>query len=97
MALFLLAIYLPIWLLSSFHVHANPLKHTDAVEEHHSSEVDEDGCLLCLFQQVAYEETPQMAVMVNRPEIKVKAVLTDESSFGGFELNFLSRAPPVLL
>ena len=38
-----------------------------------------------------------MAVMVNRPEIKVKAVLTDESSFGGFELNFLSRAPPVLL
>ena len=38
-----------------------------------------------------------MAVMVNRPEIKVKAVLTDESSFGVFELNFLSRAPPVLL
>ncbi len=97
MALFLLAIYLPIWLLSSFHVHAYPLKHADSVEEHHSSEVDEDGCQLCLFQQVAYEETPQMAVMVNRPEIKVKAVLTDESSFGVFKQNFLSRAPPILL
>jgi hypothetical protein len=54
-ALFLLAIYLPMWLLSSFHVHAYPLKAVDEIEEQHSSIMDEATTsatmATCLFHE----------------------------------------------
>ena len=85
------------WLLASFHVHANPLDCNGVANERHSSELDGDDCLLCQFQQLAYEETPQVAVIVVQPELEVNAVpyIVDEQSI--FEPHFLSRAPPVLL
>ncbi len=94
---FLLAVYLPMWLLSSFHVHPNPLGCNGVANERHSSELDGDDCLLCQFQQLAYDETPQVAVTVIQPELVVNAVpyIVDEQSI--FEPHFFSRAPPVLL
>ena len=96
-ALFLLAAYLPIWLLSSFHVHTYSTNDTDAVEEQSSSIKDENGCLLCQFQQLAYEESPQVVVMVNLPETKVEPIPMVHDVASAFEQPFSSRAPPVLL
>ncbi len=96
-ALFLLAVYLPMWLLSSFHVHAYPLKAADAIEEQHSSIMDEDGCLLCQFQQLAYEESPQVVVTVNLPETRVEPIPMVQDVASAFEQPSSSRAPPVLL
>ena len=96
-AYFLLAVYLPMWLLASFHVHTNPLDCNGVAEERHSSELDGDDCLLCQFLQLAYEETPQVVVTVVQPELEMNAVpyIVDKQSI--FEPHFLSRAPPVLL
>ena len=100
-ALFLLAVYLPMWLLSSFHVHvhahAYPLKAADAIEEQHSSIMDEDGCLLCQFHQLAYEESPQVVVTANLPETMVEPIPMVQDVASAFEQPFSSRAPPVLL
>ena len=96
-ALFLLAIYLPMWLLSSFHVHAYPSDNAEAAEEQHSSFMDEDGCLLCQFQQLAYEESPQVVVLVILPETKVESNPMVQDALSAFEQTFSSRAPPVLL
>ena len=96
-ALFLLAIYLPMWLLSSFHVHAYPLKECDTAEEQHSSVRDENGCLLCQFQQLAYEESPQVVVTVNLPETRVEPIPLIQEAVSAFEQPFSSRAPPILL
>jgi hypothetical protein len=95
--LFLLAIYLPMWLLSSFHVHAYPLKDAETTEEQHSSLMDEDGCLLCQFQQFAYEESPQVVVTVNLAETKVESNPMVQEVVSAFGQTFSSRAPPVLL
>lgn len=95
-ALFLLAIYLPMWLLSSFHVHAHPLNDYQVAKERHSSEMDEDGCLLCQFQQQAYEEAPQVVVTVSRPETLMESVSRIQAVVSAFEQTFSSRAPPVL-
>ena len=96
-ALFLLAIYLPLWLLSSFHVHAYPWDNAEATEEQHSSIMDEDGCLLCQFQQLAYEESPQVVVTANLPETKVESNPMVQDVVSAFGQTFSSRAPPVLL
>ena len=96
-ALFLLAIYLPMWLLSSFHVHAYPLKECDTAEEQHSSVRDENGCLLCQFQQLAFEESPQVVVTVNLPETRVEPIPLIQEAVSAFEQTLSSRAPPVLL
>ena len=96
-ALFLLAIYLPMWLLSSFHVHAYPSNNAEAAEEQHSSILDEDGCLLCQFQQLAYEESPQVTVTVKLPETKVEPNPMVQDVVSAFEQTFSSRAPPILL
>ena len=96
-ALFLLAIYLPMWLLSSFHVHAYSTNDADAVEEQPSSIKDENGCLLCQFQQLAYEESPQVVVTVNLPETRVEPIPLIQEAASAFEQPFSSRAPPVLL
>ena len=96
-ALFLLAIYLPMWLLSSFHVHTYPSNDTEAAEEQHPSIMDEDGCLLCQFQQLAYEESPQVVVTINLPEAKVESIPMVQDVVSAFEQTFSSRAPPVLL
>ena len=96
-AYFLLAVYLPMWLLSSFHVHPNPLDCNGVANERHSSELDGDDCLLCQFLQLAYEETPQVVVTVVQPELEAHTVpyIVDEQSI--FEPHSLSRAPPILL
>jgi len=96
-AVFLLAVYLPMLLLASFHVHANPLENKGLSTEHHASELEDDDCLLCQFQQLVYHETPQVSVTFILPEIEVNVqpFTVDEQS--AFETRFLSRAPPVLL
>jgi hypothetical protein len=85
------------WLLSSFHVHAYPSDHAEATEEQHSSIMDEDGCLLCQFQQLAYEESPQVVVTANLPETKVESNPMVQDVVSAFGQTFSSRAPPVLL
>ena len=95
-ALFLLAIYLPMWLLSSFHVHAYSLR-DNVVEEQQSSEVDEDGCLLCQFQQLAYEESPQVVVTFSLPDTMVEFIPMVQDVVSAFEQILSSRAPPILL
>ena len=84
-------------LLASFHLHANPLDNKGVAEERHSSEEDEDNCLLCQFLQLVYEDTPQVSVTFVLPEIEVIAQPFTEGEDFIFETSFLSRAPPVLL
>jgi len=96
-AYFLLAVYLPMWLLASFHVHVNPLENKGLSTERHASELEGDDCLLCQFQQLVYEDTPQVSVAFTLPEIEVNVqpfTIGEQSIFG---THFLSRAPPVLL
>ena len=98
LACLLLAIYLPIWLLSSFHVHAHELIDNNVECEHHSSgDVDEDNCLLCQFQQLVYSETPQVVVTVSRHEIKMAADPLYRADVSVFRYILSLRAPPVLL
>ena len=85
------------WLLSSFHVHAYPLKECDTAEEQHSPVRDENGCLLCQFQQLAFEESPQVVVTVNLPETRVEPIPLIQEAVSAFEQTLSSRAPPVLL
>ena len=85
------------WLQSSFHVHAYPSNNAEAAEEQHSSITDEDGCLLCQFQQLAYEDSPQVGVTINLPETKAESILMVQDVVSAFEQTFSSRAPPVLL
>ena len=96
-AYFLLAVYLPMLLLASFHVHTNPLDCNGVANERHTSELEGDDCLLCQFQQLVYEDTPQVSVAFTLPEIEVNVqpfTIGEQSIFG---THFLSRAPPVLL
>jgi hypothetical protein len=97
LACFLLAVYLPVWLLSSFHVHVQESIDYNVECEHHSSEMDEDGCLLCQFQQLVYEEAPQLYVTFNRPEPKVVANPFYCANISASEYVLSLRAPPVLL
>ncbi len=85
------------WLLSSFHVHAYPSNNAEAFEEQHSSIMDEDGCLLCQFQQLAYEESPQVVLTVYLPETRVEPIPMVQDVVSAFGQTFSSRAPPVLL
>ena len=85
------------WLLSSFHVHAYPSDNAEAAEEQHSSFMDEDGCLLCQFQQLAYEESPQVVASVILTETKVESNPMVQDVVSAFGQTFSSRAPPVLL
>ena len=96
-AVFLLAVYLPMWLLSSFHVHANPVEDNGLSTERHASELEGDDCLLCQFQQLVYEDTPQVSVAFSLPEIEVEVLPFSADEQSVFETCSLSRAPPVLL
>jgi hypothetical protein len=95
-AYFLLAVYLPMLLLASFHVHSNPLDHNGVANERHSSELEGDDCLLCQFQQLVYEDTPQVSVTFILPEIEVNVQPFTVEEQGVFGTCSLSRAPPVL-
>ena len=92
-----MAVYLPMLLLASFHVHSNPLNHNGVANERHSSELEGDDCLLCQFQQFVYEDTPQVSVAFILPEIEVNVQPFTVEEQSVFETCSLSRAPPVLL
>ena len=92
-----MAVYLPMLLLASFHVHSNPLEHNGVANERHSSELEGDDCLLCQFQQMVYEDTPQVSVTFILPEIEVNVQPFTVEEQSVFETCSLSRAPPVLL
>ena len=84
-------------LLASFHVHANPVENKGLSTERHASELEDDDCLLCQFQQLVYEDTPQVSLAFILPEIEVNVqhFAVDEQNV--YEACSLSRAPPVLL
>ena len=84
-------------LLASFHVHSSPLGHNGVANERHSSEVDDDDCLLCQFQQLVYEDTPQVYVTFVLPEIEVNVQPFTVAEQIAYKPCSLSRAPPVLL
>ena len=96
-ACFLLAVYLPMWLLASFHVHFNPLENKGLSEERQTTELEGDDCLLCQFQHLVYEDTPQVSIAVILPEILVNILSFSADEQEVFGTCFLSRAPPVLL
>ena len=92
-----MAVYLPMLLLASFHVHANPLDHNGVANERHSSELEDDDCLLCQFQQLVYEDTPQVSLAFILPEIEVNVQPFTVDEQNVYKACSLSRAPPVLL
>lgn len=96
-AIFLLAVYLPMWLLSSLHVHHYHSDNNGTPTEQRSTDTDEDGCLLCQFLQLVYEEPQQCVVRVVIPETKFEAVPLDNGIVSVLEPAFSSRAPPFLL
>jgi len=96
-AYFLLAVYLPMLLLASFHVHTNPLDCNGVANERHTSELERDDCLLCQFQQLVYEDALQVSVTFILPEIEVNVQPFTVEAQSVFETCSLSRAPPVLL
>lgn len=96
-AFLLLAVYMPIWLLASFHVHPCLSAHDHVANESHASDLEDDDCLLCQFQQLFYEDTPQASVMVTLPEAIVETTPMKSFALSVFDQKFLSRAPPVLL
>ena len=96
-AIFLLAVYLPMWLLSSLHVHHYHSDNNGTPTEQRSADSGEDHCLLCQFLQLVYEEPQKFVVRVVRPETKFEAVPLDNGIVSVFEPAFSSRAPPFLL
>ena len=92
-----MAVYLPMLLLASFHVHSNPLGHNGVANERHASELEDDDCLLCQFQQLVYEDTPQVSIAFILPEIEVNVQPFTVDEQNVYEACSLSRAPPVLL
>ena len=95
-ACFLLAVYLPMWLLVSFHEHSNRLENNGLSEEQRASELDGDECQLCQFQQLVYEDTPQVSIVFVLPEIETNVPSFGLDELKAFGTDFLSRAPPVL-
>ena len=96
-AFILLAVYLPASILSSLHVHTY-LSHDHPTDDvSHSSEVHEDGCLLCYFQHLVYEDVPPMFVPNIQLGTQREVRVTEDFVFVFVEPIFLSRAPPVLL
>lgn len=96
-AIFLLAVYLPVWLMSSLHVHHYLWDKNDTPAEQRSADSDEDCCLLCQFQHLVYEEPAQLIVTVVRPETQMEVSLIDRNVVSDCEDVFSSRAPPFLL
>lgn len=96
-AIFLLAVYLPVWLMSSLHVHHYRLDNNNTPAEQRSADSDEDCCLLCQFQHLVYEEPAQLIVTVVRPETQMEIALLDSDVVSVCESLFPSRAPPFLL
>ncbi len=94
-ACLLLAVYLPMWLMASFHVHTD--SSCIVADERPTSKTHDDDCLLCQFQQQVYEDTPSESIVVVLPEkkVEVKPYIVDEPK--AIESYFSSRAPPVLL
>lgn len=93
----LLAVYLPMLLLASFHVH-HPACCNESTQQTSSSMVwQEEDCLLCQFLQMPCEESPQILATVVLPVIVVEAVDLDDCIVTTFSTPYSSRAPPVLL
>ena len=99
-ALFLLAVYLPMWLLSAFHVHTERDVYCNVANEQQtgsSSDYDEDDCLLCQFLQQPYEEATQVTLQANLPVFSVQEVMPTSILASAFEGLQVSRAPPFCL
>lgn len=99
-ALFLLSVYLPMLMLASLHIHTGQCGHGCVGHEQHqkqSFELDGGNCLLCQFLQLTYEEAPQVTLEVSQSVSIVEVELTEQTAFSAIKLNYLSRAPPVLL
>ncbi len=96
-ALLLLAVYLPLWLLASFHTHEHHGACNGMACEQQTSDLDGDNCLLCQFQQLSYEEAPQLNATVFLKGMEVEAVPAEPATMSVSIPSFSSRAPPVLL
>jgi hypothetical protein len=96
-AIFLLAVYLPVWLMSSLHVHHCLWDNNDTPAEQRSADSDEDCCLLCQFQHLVYETPTPLADVVVMPETEMEFALTNSDVVSVCESLFPSRAPPFLL
>lgn len=99
-ALYLLVVYLPMWLLSAFHVHTERDVYRNVANEQQtaaSSEYNEDGCLLCQFMQQPYEETPHVALQVSLPVLPNQETLSTQKVASAFEGVQAPRAPPFCL
>ena len=97
-AFLLLSVYLPMLLLSSFHIHTEQERHCGvANEQQTNSQLDGSDCLLCQFLQQAYEETPQVALQVILPVVALQEMTPDFKAIPAFEDYQPSRAPPFCL
>lgn len=98
-ALGLLAVYLPMLLLASFHVHVESLS-TNGIRTqatNNVSELDGSDCLLCQFLQLAYEASPSILTSVCQPEFLADEQTVATTVFTTFHTFVSLRAPPVLL
>ena len=103
----LLSVFVSMLLLSGLHRHeavaSAAIDCTECAHHvHHSghftTSVDHmDDCLLCQFQQLVYEDTPQVSLAFILPEIEVNVQPFTVDEQNVFETCSLSRAPPVLL
>ena len=96
-AIFLLAVYLPVWLMSSFHVHHCLWDNNNTPAEQRSADSVEDHCLLCQFQQLVYETTTPSTTVVVMPETIMEFAFTNNDVVSVCEPVSPSRAPPFLL
>ena len=85
------------WLLASFHMHHSVSAYDYVATESHASDLEDDDCLLCQFQQLFYEDAPQESVMVTLPEAVLETAPMKSIALSVFDQNFLLRAPPILL
>ena len=97
-AYLLLALYLPMLMIASFHTHQSASCCGSSTEQTTPSEdTQHDGCLLCQFMQTPYDQAPiifspvvlpKTVVIESEPADEVMRVYTSSVSL---------RAPPVLL
>lgn len=98
MPCFLLAVYLPILLVASFHVHTAPLPNSNVNQtEAVTTELDGSDCLLCQFLQLPYKEAVPVSLSVNLTEMKASEQLVSALKLSVTGQTPSLRAPPVLL
>lgn len=93
----LLAVYLPLLMFASFHVHPSSCCNADAKQASSSTVLQEPECLICQFLQTPFEESSQGMASIILPEAKVATVSWNDEIFSSFSPSSSSRAPPVLL